>query len=509
MASEITLPVWAVALLALFAVIALLDRLLIPSVRWALRHRANRAIDELNTRLKLHIQPFKLTKRQVLTDRLLYDPDVLAAVEQYAQEAGVPREVAMHKAERYAREIVPSFSAYAYFKIGAKLARRLSEALYRVRLGYTNDEALKAVPPDSSVVFVINHRSNMDYVLVTYVAASSSALSYAVGEWAQVWGLRGLIRSMGAYFIRRDSRDALYRKILARYVDMATKAGVVQAIFPEGGLTRDGSLRPPKYGLLSYIVSGFDPHGARDVVFIPVGLNYDRVLEDRILTAAAGLPAGAPPHFRFGPSVFGGFLIKNLWLLLRGHWHRYGYACVSFGPPVSLRQHLANRRVDLRLLGNGDRQAEIGHLGTTLMDAVGRVVPALPVSLVAAVLLEAGYPLTLFELKGRVFALIHNLEHAGAYVHIPRHDRDYAIEVGLRMLKLRHLVIETDYSFAPNPREMALMKYYANAIAHLPPLRSEMAGPENRGIAQPAESPLAAPASILTSDPANPATARS
>ena len=38
------------------------------------------------------------------------------------------------------------------------------------------------------MIFVINHRSNMDYVLVTYVAATSSALSYAVGEWAKVWG---------------------------------------------------------------------------------------------------------------------------------------------------------------------------------------------------------------------------------------------------------------------------------------------------------------------------------
>ena len=82
--------------------------------------------------------------------------------------------------------------------------------LYRVRIGYRNDDALAAVDPSSSVIFVINHRSNMDYVLVTYVAATSSALSYAVGEWAQVWGLRGLIRSMGAYFINaRFPRGAL------------------------------------------------------------------------------------------------------------------------------------------------------------------------------------------------------------------------------------------------------------------------------------------------------------
>ena len=450
--SDITLPYWAVALLALLAAIAITDRLLLPSVRWALRHRANRAIDELNTRLKLHIQTFKLTKRQVLTDRLLYDPEVLEAVGLYASENNVPREVAMKKAERYAREIVPSFSAYAYFKIGARLARRLSQALYRVRLGYSNDAALRTVPADASVVFVINHRSNMDYVLVTYVAASSSALSYAVGEWAQVWGLRGLIRSMGAYFIRRNSRDVLYRKILARYVDMATKAGVVQAIFPEGGLTRDGALRPPKFGLLSYIVTGFDPDGPRDVYFIPVGLNYDRVLEDRVLTSATATEAGAPPRFRFGPLVFAKFLGKSLWLALSGRWHRYGYACVSFGPPISLRQHLADRGLGaMRTLSTDARTGEIEILGTRLMKSVGDVVPALPVSLVATALLDAGQPLTSFELKGRVFALVHALEQTGAYVHIPRHDREYAIEFGLRLLLQRHLVLERQASYAAQP----------------------------------------------------------
>ncbi|TMJ50752.1 MAG: glycerol-3-phosphate acyltransferase, partial [Alphaproteobacteria bacterium] len=91
----------------------------------------------------------------------------------------------------------------------------------------------------------------MDYVLVTYMVAASSALSYAVGEWARVWLLESIIRAMGGYFIRRDSRDPLYRRVLARYVQLATAEGVTQAMFPEGGLSRDGALRPPKFGLLS------------------------------------------------------------------------------------------------------------------------------------------------------------------------------------------------------------------------------------------------------------------
>src|SRR5437899_5841294 len=330
MGSQVSLPLWVVVLMAILAILAALDRILIPSVRWALRRRANRAIEELNTKLKLRIQPFKLTKRQVLIDRLVFDPEVLHAADEYAREAGVPREVAMEKVKRYAGEIVPSFSAYAYFRVGTKIARSISKMLYRVRIGYRNDDALAAVHPSSSVIFVINHRSNMDYVLVTYVASTSSALSYAVGEWAQVWGLRGLIRSMGAYFINRDSLEALYCNALARYVHMATSAGVTQAIFPEGGLSRDGRLRPLKFGLLSYMVSSFDPLGPRDVVFVPVAVNYDRVLEDRMLTSTAGTEPGKKPVFGFNAIVFARHLLHHIWMALRGEWHRFGYTCVIF-----------------------------------------------------------------------------------------------------------------------------------------------------------------------------------
>src|SRR5207244_1086033 len=220
---------------------------------------------------------------------------------------------------------------------------KLSTSLYRVRLGAFDEAALYKVSPDASVVFVINHRSNMDYVLVTYLVSESSALSYAVGEWARVWALQGLIRAMGGYFVRRDSSNALYRKVLARYVHMATASRVTQAVFPEGGLTRDGKLRPPKLGLLSYMVSGFDPNGARDIVFVPVGINYDRVLEDRVLTAAASTPAGERPRFAFNPLVLTAWIAKGLWQRIRGTWHRYGYACVSFGRPLSLRGYLGER----------------------------------------------------------------------------------------------------------------------------------------------------------------------
>src|SRR4051812_28457251 len=393
MPSQVTLPLWLMLIAGAFALWAAFDHILMPLLRSFMRRRFNRAIEDLNTRLRLRIQPFKLAKRQALIDQLIFDPEVLRAIEMYAADNKVSREAAQARAREYAQEIVPSFSAYAYFGIGIRLARWLSRFLYRVRLGYLDEEAMHAVDPDAAVIFVINHRSNMDYVLVTYMASTSSALSYAVGEWARVWLLQSLIRSMGAYFVRRDSREPLYRKVLARYVHLAIAGGLTQAMFPEGGLTRDGKLRRPKLGLLSYMVSGFDPHGPRDAVFVPAGLNYDRVLEDRVQVAALVTREGEKPRFQFSPAVLLGFIANSINLRWQGRLYRYGYACVGFGKPVSLRQYVGERGIDFRMLDETRRFTEIERLGATLMQKVGEVIPALPVSLVATVVLEAKRPL--------------------------------------------------------------------------------------------------------------------
>ncbi len=468
MTSTIELPLWLVLIAGILSLIVLVERLLTPAVRWFLHRRVNRAIDELNTRLKLKIRPFGLTKRRILVDRLAFDPEVIAAAEAHAKEEDMPLDVAMAKAQSYASEIVPSFNAYAYFRIGTRVARALSTALYRVRLGYTDSEALAEVDPDATVIFVMNHRSNMDYVLVTYLASASTALSYAVGEWARVAVLQSLIRSMGAYFIRRNARNTLYRRVLARYVAMATAAGVTQAVFPEGGLSRDGRLRPVKLGLLSYIMQGYDPAG-RDVVFIPVGLNYDRVLEDRNLIAEID---GKPEPVSGGTKIRRtlAFLWKNLKLRLAGKWYRFGYACVSFGAPVSMRAELAARRIkNPASLAPRRRAALIEALGDQLMKSVGGVVPVLPVSVVATVLLEAqGEGLDMLSLKAGADRLMDRLTEAGAHVHVPRADRDYAVTAGLRMLVLRHVVTESDEGlYRVSPGEEQLVAYYANAIAHL------------------------------------------
>jgi len=438
MLGTVAVPAWLLVLILGFAGISFATHFLFPSVRWFFRRRAEGAMSRLNARLDRKINLFKLARRSDMVARLAYDAKVIEAAMAHAAETGVPGEVAFEEARRYAREIVPGFSATVYFGFGTRAAKWLSRLLYKVRVSQV-DAALLPIDPKAAVVFVMNHRSNLDYVLVTWLVADRSAVSYAVGEWARVWPLSALIRSMGAYFIRRGSRNALYRRVLARYMQMATEEGTTQAIFPEGGLSLDGRVGPAKLGLLSYIVEGWSPD-ERDVVFVPVGLAYDWVLEDRVLVEAA---KSGTRQFRNRPFWVAVHALRFLWRRMRGKTKGFGTAAAGFGAPVSLRGHQA--------VGG-----TVEGLGERLMAAIAAVVPVLPVPLVALALGDGAGSRA--ELAGRVQALIDRLTLAGAVLKLPPAGIEAVLDEGLAPLIARGLISE---ALQPVPAELALLAFYA------------------------------------------------
>jgi glycerol-3-phosphate O-acyltransferase len=470
MNQTVAVPLWAFVILAGFAGWAVLVLLLVPGMRWFFRRRIRLVVRQIGSRLAVELPSFKLTRRQVLIDRLFHDPKVQDAAVAHAAAHREKLPAVWHRIDCYAREIVPSFNAYIYYRVGYALARSAARLLYRVRVGFVDEESLAKVDRKSTIVFVMNHRSNMDYILVAFLAAERAALSFAVGEWARIWPLQQLIRAMGAFFVRRNSGDPLYRTVLQRYVQMASEAGVTQAMFPEGGLTLDGSLRTPRFGLLDYMLKTFDERPGehrRDLVFIPVGLNYDRVLEDR--SQLLKLRHDAPRPGRLGAAATTlGFLLRNAWLMAAGGWHRFGYACVNFGTPLSMRAWTQEHGLHFPALDDAARKIEVGRIAQRLMAEIGAVIPVLPVPLVAEILLRApDRALSELELKAAAHQRMRELEAAGAKLYIPRHDQDYAFGVGLRMLLLRHLVVEQDGLYRAAPGQRDALAYYAGSIAHI------------------------------------------
>ncbi len=448
MMTNVEIPLWALLLLTAFAAVTFASHFLFPSVRWFFRKRAERVIAQLNKRLTRPIQPFKLASRLDTINRLIHDPQIAQAIVDHARAKNIPEEVAFETAKRYAREIVPGFSAILYFSIATRMARWLSRSLYRVRV--TGEaEALADIDPDATVIFVLNHRSNMDYVLVTWLAARRTALAYAVGEWARRWPLRPLIRAMGGYFVRRRDLNALYRRVLARYVQIATQNGVTQAFFPESRLSRTGAIEAPKLGILSYLVAERDSDMTRDVVFVPVALNYERVLEDRMLVAAAG--AEGPNRFRLRWWMVLRYLARHAQLRLTGRFRRFGYAAVSFGEPLSLSRFMQDQHDDATAA-----------LGAELMDRIKQVLPVLPLALVAEALLEGRS--TIDGVARHLAARQTAFDATRHPVHHALRDSQAMARAALDMLAARNLIEMSPGVLQVTPDGKDLLAFYARTL---------------------------------------------
>jgi glycerol-3-phosphate O-acyltransferase len=271
---------------------------------------------------------------------------------------------------------------------------------------------------------------------------------------------------MGAYFVRRNSSNPLYRLVLERYVHMATKEGVCQAVFLEGRLSRDGRIQSPKLGLMDYMLRSFDPDKDRDIVFIPIGINYDRTLEDRSLVRTLD-PSSEKRSRWFVIKTTVWFLWRSLMLMVLSRWQRFGYACVNFGSNISASEFCRQNDINFSKTDRNRRFFYIEKLCQQLTVSIGHIIPVIPVPLVSTVLLnEKKDWLSALEVEAKVHQIIDELQALGANVYVSRRSRAQNILTALNTLKLRGIVIESDGMYRADPESYDVLAYYANSIAH-------------------------------------------
>ncbi len=433
-----------------------------------LRRRALRTIHQFRTRLAR----YKLQERRLARAALADDPPITAAVQAHMAEHGLSENAVRRQVRKYLDEIIPHFNVLSYYKVGYNLAKILVNLLYKTSVDYQDERALEEIPRHDVVVYLMNHRSNADYVVVAYVLARGVHVSYAVGEWARAWPLEYVFKSFGAYFIRRRFREPLYHAVLERYVQLITRNGVTQGIFPEGGLSRDGKLRPPKLGLLDYICrtmtdAGFD----RDIWFVPVALNYDRVLEDRSLIREL-ITAGDRPSRLAQLWTVVSYLSSNTVRLLTGRLKRYGRVAVNFGTPQSLRAWLKTAPQDILTRPKEERLPELDRLAREMLTRVGAIIPVTPVPLAAAALLSFGQTvITKNALLERMDQLRDRLKDVNGKVVRGGARIAEVWDRAWRMLRMRRLVVADGDTLVVLPRGRPLLEFYANSIAHLVPIR--------------------------------------
>ena len=425
-------------------------------------------------RFGVRVNRYKLTRKAHVRGALLNDGSVAAAVRDHAREHDLTERETWRRVNGYIDEIVPYFNILAYYRLGYPVSRVSLNLLYRVSVDYADLPALQALPPDSAVIYLANHRSNADYVLLAYALAGDVSISYAVGEWARAFPLEYVFKSFGSYFIRRKYREPLYHTVLERYVQLITANGVTQGIFPEGGLTRDGLLRPAKIGLLDYMLGAArdDPALAARLTIIPVALNYDRVLEDRTLLRELARQQDGRAISRLTQlREVGRYVGWNLGRLTTGRWKRYGRAAVTFGRPMRVGPWLEAQRAGstgLWSLPKTERLARVQTLADEVMAEIGALIPVTPVPLACAAIQSLhGDFLGREALMRRMAEMRDALVELNARVLRADRSIEETFDRAWRMLAMRRILVAEGSGYAVLPRQRPLVSYYANSVAHL------------------------------------------
>ena len=208
----------------------------------------------------------------------------------------------------------------------------------------------------------------------------------------------------------------------------------------------------------------YHAHSDKDIVFIPVGINYDRVIEDRSLVRRLNKEVKKRSAW-FVIKTTVGFIFKNATLSRKKRWRRFGYASVNFGEPVSAKKYCEEQLIDFSILDQEERFIRVESLAQAIMKNVSAVVPILPVALMSEILIknQAQWSSEL-ELKTQCLERIEQLQQAGAPIDISSSAIERVLGSALAALLGRGLLEEKDKLLRMKVAEVDVVSYYANSI---------------------------------------------
>ncbi len=264
-------------------------------------------------------------------ERVLVDDKFQQRICELAATLGKPADDVMHLARRYVKEIAADIN-YTYIELGAVVLRWVFRSLFSGLV--FNQEGLsqaKRLYAKAPVVFVPNHKSHADYLILSYILYENNMTvpHVAAGLNLSFWPLGPFFRHCGAYFIRRSfENNLLYRTAVETYLRVLLEEGYSQEFFIEGGRSRTGKLMRPRYGMLKMLTETVGSGTVEDLHFIPVSLTYDKVPEERSYEEEL---AGAQKESEKASHLLR--LVKYL----KRQKGRYGKIYVTFGRSVSCK----------------------------------------------------------------------------------------------------------------------------------------------------------------------------
>jgi glycerol-3-phosphate O-acyltransferase len=333
------------------------------------------------------------------TEALLGSDEFLSATEQMASQLGRDAADVRTEAAVYVREMAASHVppvVRAWHALSAWLVRG-----FQVVIDDDDLAELRALDRNHALIFLISHRSYLDQFSFPprLVQGGITPTFGLAGANLNFFPLGTLARRNGFIPVRRATGDIpAYRLALRAVVGRMVSSGRNLVWSIEGGRTRTGKLRPPRYGLLRYVTDAVESVRSDKTLAVPVSILFDQLPLHEVklmVEEARGLPK-KPENVR--------------WLVsyARGLRHRLGRIYINFGPPVPLYERI----VALRSEGLTDRQV-VERIALDICHRLNQTTPVCATAAVCVAMLGEDRALTLDEVCATVAPLARYLAARG------------------------------------------------------------------------------------------------
>jgi glycerol-3-phosphate O-acyltransferase len=405
-----------------------------------------------------------LSHRRTLIGGVISALPVRNAIDANASKEGISRDKATAKARGYAWEIAADQS-HTFVRSASFLLTGLWDKIYSgVRMHHFDQ--LRAIAPGHEIIYVPCHRSTIDDLLLPYLLYRNGLVvpHIAAGINLNLPVIGSVLRLGGAFFMRRSFSDPLYSTVFREYMSQLFARGVSLEYFIEGGRSRTGRMLSARGGLLSMTLRSFLRESHRPVVFQPVYIGYEKIIEgDSYVGELSGKPKEKESWWGFLRSL--GALREN-----------YGSVAVNFGEPVFLSALLDEVEPDWRA-ATKDPEAKppwlksaVDVLGERILVNINRAADVNPINLLALALLSTPkHAMAQADLVAQIDLtrkLLTTLPYS-ARVTVTEMSAIEIIAYGERMKAIQRVSHPLGDVLACEGKSAVLLSYFRNNVLHL------------------------------------------
>jgi glycerol-3-phosphate O-acyltransferase len=348
----------------------------------SLEHKALILRRDLLLQINRHRQSITgpvLKTKEEMQENILTNERLQNFMKQHAKARNIPIQRIHKKAEAHLNEIAAKYNI-VIIKLASVLITWVLNTMFE---GVTVDEnglnKIKNISKKGPLILIPCHKSHIDYLILSYLLYHNNmpCPHVAAGKNLSFWPMGPLFRSGGAFFIRRTFRGAvLYSKVFGEYVYNLLSEGFNIEFFIEGGRSRTGKLILPKLGLLSILLNAYKNGACDDMIFAPIFIGYDRVLEESSYLNEIEGEQKQPESLMQ--------IIKARKFLKK----RYGKIYIQFHEPISLKELLVQYGTPIEDMVSKEVNVLCRNLGHRIINAINRVSVVTPHSLVASAVMN-------------------------------------------------------------------------------------------------------------------------